>query len=116
MRAASIIREQVGINSLAEMKLQSANDHAASQARIAAERYANGCFMVSGLLTQGAPIYNPKNGRALARGVVVCDRFGNTGVLIPADFDRDGKENAVVGLPAFGNPPADGIDTKEVKF
>ncbi|MBD2457993.1 hypothetical protein H6G80_28500 [Nostoc sp. FACHB-87] len=97
--------------------MQASNDHAQAQAEIANQRYAAGCFMVDGLLIQGKPIYDPKTRKALARGVVVCDRYGNTGRLIPADFDKDGKLNAVVGEVAFtGNPPIDGVDTKQVRY
>ncbi|BAY78747.1 hypothetical protein NIES25_52240 [Nostoc linckia NIES-25] len=107
IQSANSLREKVQFNAHQEMSLKASQQHAEAEAAIAEERYKKGCYLVEGDLVQGEPIYNPKTKKALTRGITVCDRKGNTGKLVPRDFDRDGRQNAVVGEPAFtGNVPS----------
>ncbi|MBD2409492.1 hypothetical protein FACHB389_10720 [Nostoc calcicola FACHB-389] len=106
IQSANLVREKVQFNLNQENLLRASQQHSEAEATIAEQRYSNGCYLVDGDLVQGEPVYNQKTKKALVRGTIVCDRKGNTGKLIPRDFDRDGRLNAVVGEPAFtGNPP-----------
>lgn len=115
MQAASNLREEVAKNSKVEMSLMASQQHQETQAQIARQRYERGCLRVKGYLQSGEPVW--KNNRPLPAGTVVCDDHGNTGVLIPADFDRDNRLNAVVGQIAFaGNPPALVEETTPIRY
>ncbi|MHC0068795.1 hypothetical protein ACWATR_39045 [Nostoc sp. UIC 10890] len=108
IQATNIVREQVQFNATQEMKLRASQQHSEVEAEIAEERYSKGCYLVDGDLVQGEPVFNTKTKKPLVRGTIVCDRKGNTGKLVPRDFDQDGRKNAVVGEPAFtGNVPLD---------
>ncbi|WP_414579120.1 hypothetical protein [Anabaena sp. CCY 9402-a] len=93
-------------NNLKRNEQLATQEYSKELAEIANQRYQDGCLRIGGYLQSGKPII--KDGKQLPAGVTVCDRHGNTGVLVPADFDGDGRVNAVAGKIAFtGSPPVD---------
>lgn len=78
-------------------------------ARIAEQRYVNGCrFVVSSLdpaqavaLGEQVNVVDLATGTFLPAGTVVCDAIGNTAVLELRDLDGDGMANPVTSSLAF---------------
>lgn len=90
-------------NNTKQMRLMATQQSIESQAVIADSRYKSGCIMVVAsnfpdkltALEDGKPVIDAARQRPLSPGAVVCDGFGNTGVIVT----RDGKP--VVGEMAF---------------
>jgi len=81
------------------MELRASQQATQMNAQIAQQRYQAGCLKLRSALVQGEPVF--QNGSPLPKGTIVCDRFGNTGKLVPRDFDKDGKYVPVVAETAF---------------
>lgn len=90
-------------NSTKEMRLMATQQSIESQAEIANSRYKSGCIMVVAsnspdsltALEEGKPVMDAARKRPLSAGAVVCDGFGNTGVIVKVD------KKPVVGEMAF---------------
>jgi hypothetical protein len=88
-------------------QLERQTDLEKEQARLAEKRYQSGCLLLVNRdgtftnLAQGLIVVDPIRKTALPKGTVICDTNGNTGVLQPRDFDRDGKWTVVIADTAF---------------
>lgn len=90
-------------NSTKEMRLMATQQSIESQAEIADSRYKSGCIMVVAFnspntltaLEDGRPVMDAARNRPLSAGAVVCDGFGNTGVIVKVG------NKPVVGEMAF---------------
>lgn len=97
--AIASLRGETAKNNQNNMQLKVSMQDTQMSAEIAEERYKKGCLKLKGALVQGKPVY--RSGEALSKGTIVCDRLGNTGKLIPRDFDNDGIYSPVVGETAY---------------
>jgi hypothetical protein len=93
-------------NAAKNLELTASQQNAESQAEIANQRYQSGCLMLSTKgqfvhLAQAITVIDPLTKSALPKGTVLCDSFGNTGVLAPRDFDGDGVYVTVITETAF---------------
>ncbi|AUT00879.1 hypothetical protein CLI64_10990 [Nostoc sp. CENA543] len=106
----------IATNNLKRNEQIATQEYSRELAEIANQRYQNGCIRVEGYLQSGKPVI--KDGKQLPANAIVCDNFGNTGVLIPADFDEDGRLNAVVGKIAYTGsaPPANHEEPAYVRY
>ena len=90
-------------NSTKQMRLMATQQSIESQAEIANSRYKSGCIMVVAsnspntltALEDGRPVMDAARNRPLSAGAVVCDGFGNTGVIVKVG------NKPVVGKMAF---------------
>jgi hypothetical protein len=90
-------------NSAREMEMRATQEALAIQAKIADERYGLGCIMVVAsnspdkltALEEGRPVMDAARNRPLSAGAVVCDGFGNTGIIVKVN------SKPVVGEMAF---------------
>jgi hypothetical protein len=101
------IKEGVRENSEKLQDLGKLSDFVKLQAEVAEERYKAGCLILADKdgrfinLQQGQTVVDPVKGTPLAKYTVVCDASGNTGVLLPRDFDGDGRKTTVAADIAF---------------
>jgi hypothetical protein len=85
-------------------KLKASEQAADEQAKIAEQRYKDGCLVIVSTknpnnyttLTEGEPVYDRTRNVPLPVGTKVCDRYGNTGKIVEG---QDGTP--VVGELAF---------------
>jgi hypothetical protein len=100
------VKEELARNNAKIQDLETSGEFLRQQAEIAAGRYESGCLLVTSNreyvnLVQGLTIVDSKTKKPLPKNTVVCDSNGNTGVLLPRDFDGDGKKTVVVAETAF---------------
>jgi hypothetical protein len=103
MAAMGEVQKLTQDNNTRQMRLMATQQSIESQAAIADSRYRSGCIMVVAsnspdkltALEEGKPVIDAARQRPLSPGAVVCDGFGNTGVIIR----KDGSP--VVGEMAF---------------
>jgi hypothetical protein len=99
-------REMLAAETARNGELQATIISSENQAKIAEQRYTNGCLLLiyrgqMAALSQGNPVYDIMTGGPLPKGTVVCDGYGLTAVLEPRDFDGDGKYEPVIAQEAF---------------
>jgi hypothetical protein len=99
-------REMLAAETARNGELQATLISSENQAKIADQRYTNGCLILlykgqMTALSQGKPVYDSVTGKPLPKGTVVCDGYGLTAVLEPRDFDGDGKYEPVITQEAF---------------
>jgi hypothetical protein len=88
-------------------QLERQTDLEKEKAKLAEARYKSGCVLLANHqggftnLSQGLTVVDPIRKTPLPKGTVICDINGNTGVLQPRDFDRDGKWTVVIADTAF---------------
>ena len=103
MTAMGEVQKLAQENSTSQMRLMATQQFVESQAEIADSRYKTGCIMVVAFnspdsltaLEEGKPVLDAARKRPLPSGAVVCDGFGNTGVIVKMD------KTPVVGEMAF---------------
>ncbi|MCM0590153.1 MAG: hypothetical protein KA716_07815 [Gloeotrichia echinulata DEX184] len=99
-------REMLATETARNGELQATIISSENQAKIAEQRYSNGCLILlykgqMTALSQGSPVYDTVTGKPLPKGTVVCDGYGLTAILEPRDFDGDGKYEPVIAQEAF---------------
>jgi hypothetical protein len=103
MTAMGEVQKLAQENSARQMRLMATQQFVESQGEIADSRYKSGCIMVVAsnspdsltALEEGKPVLDAARKRPLPSGAVVCDGFGNTGVIVKID------KTPVVGEMAF---------------
>jgi hypothetical protein len=103
MTAMGEVQKLAQDNSTKQMRLMATQQSIESQAEIADSRYKSGCIMVVAsnspdsltALEDGRPVMDATRNRPLSAGAVVCDGFGNTGVIVKVG------NKPVVGEMAF---------------
>lgn len=103
MEAMGEIQRLSQDNSNKQMRMMATQQAIESQAEIAESRYRSGCIMVVAsnspdsltALEEGKPVLDAVRKRPLSAGAVVCDGFGNTGLIIKVG------EKPLVGEMAF---------------
>ena len=100
------VKEELARNNAKIQDMETNGEFLRQQAEIAAGRYESGCLLVANNgkkvnLIQGQTVVDAVTKKPLPKNTVVCDRNGNTGVLLPRDFDGDGKKTVVVAETAF---------------
>lgn len=107
LQAISAVKQNVRENNEKIQELEKTSDFVKQQAEIAEGRYEAGCLILVGKngkpinLEQGQIVVDPTRNTPLPKFTVVCDANGNTGVLLPRDFDGDGRKTTVVADTAF---------------
>lgn len=103
MAAMGEVQKLTQDNNTKQMWLMASQQSIESQAEIADSRYKSGCIMVVAsnspdsltALEEGKPVLDAARKRPLPSGAVVCDGFGNTGVIVKT------RKTPVVGEMAF---------------
>ncbi len=106
MTAMGEVQKLAQDNSTRQMRLMAAQQLIESQAPIADSRYRSGCVMVVAsnspdsltALEEGKPVMDAARKRPLSAGAVVCDGYGNTGVIV-----KMGKTPVVAEMAFTGN-------------
>ena len=104
MSAVAELQRTTQENSAKEWQLLASQQSLQSRSEIAEQRYQAGCIMVVATnspdqltaLEEGQPIIDAARNRPLSPGAVVCDGFGNTGVIVSNEAGEP-----VVGKMAF---------------
>jgi hypothetical protein len=101
------VKQDIAENNQKVQKLESTVEFEKQQAEIAGARYEKGCLILTNSngrfinLQQGQIVVDPTRKTPLPKYTVVCDANGNTGILLPRDFDGDGIKTTVVTETAF---------------
>jgi hypothetical protein len=103
MAAMGEVQKLTQNNNTKQMRLMATQQSIESQGEIADSRYRFGCIMVVASnspdsltsLEEGKQVMDAARKRPLSAGAVVCDGFGNTGVIVEID------KTPVVGEMAF---------------
>lgn len=103
MTAMGEVQKLAQDNSAKQMRLMATQQSIESQGEVADSRYKTGCIMVVAsnspdsltALEEAKPVMDAARKRPLPSGAVVCDGFGNTGVIVKVD------KKPVVGEMAF---------------
>jgi outer membrane murein-binding lipoprotein Lpp len=101
-----VTKDEISQNNEKVQQMETNMEFLRQQAEIAAGRFESGCLLVANdgrkvNLIQGQTVVDRITKKPLPKNTVVCDSNGNTGVLLPRDFDGDGKKTVVVAETAF---------------